>query len=158
MPNSLLELEVNGRPHAIQIDRRALLADVVRDQLLLTGTKRGCETGVCGACSVLLDGELVKSCLQLAVLCSGKRVTTIEGLGTPEQLHPIQQSFLQCGGLQCGYCTPGFVMAAVALLEHNPAPTTEQVRQGLNGNLCRCTGYSGIVDAVMQAAEVLRGT
>jgi aerobic carbon-monoxide dehydrogenase small subunit len=157
MANYLLELEVNGRQQSVSIDQRALLADVLRDHLLLTGTKRGCETGVCGACSVLVNGELVKSCLQLAVLCSGKSVTTIEGMGTPESLHPIQQSFLQCGGLQCGYCTPGFVMAAAALLEQNPSPTAEQVRQGLNGNLCRCTGYSGIVDAVMNAAETLRG-
>jgi aerobic carbon-monoxide dehydrogenase small subunit len=157
MANYLLEFEVNRRLESISIDKRFLLADVLRDHLLLTGTKRGCETGVCGACSVLVDGALVKSCLQLAVLCSGKQVTTIEGMSTAEQLHPIQQSFLQCGGLQCGYCTPGFVMAAAALLEQNPRPTQEQVRQGLNGNLCRCTGYSGIVDAVMHAAETLRG-
>jgi carbon-monoxide dehydrogenase small subunit len=130
-----------------------LLADCLRDDLHLTGTKRGCETGTCGACSVLLNGELVKSCLLLAVQTDGASITTVEGLVNGDQLHPLQESFVQCAGLQCGYCTPGFLMAAVALLAQNPNPTEAQVRTALNGNLCRCTGYTQIVESVLRAAQ-----
>jgi carbon-monoxide dehydrogenase small subunit len=137
---------------------RRLLADFLRDDLFLTGTKRGCETGVCGACSVLMDGEAVKSCLLLAVQANGHEITTIEGLSLDDQLHPVQEAFVEHGGLQCGYCTPGFVIMAVALLNENPNPTEEQVRQGLSGNLCRCTGYVGIVKSILAAAEKMRGS
>src|SRR5690606_3669202 len=125
--------------------------------LLLTGTKRGCETGVCGACSVLVDGEVVKSCLSLAVQANGKTITTIEGLSDGETLHPLQEAFMECGGLQCGYCTPGMIMASCSILKKHPQPTVEQVQEGLNGNLCRCTGYTQIVESVMVAAEKMHG-
>ena len=152
-----IRLVVNGEPVETAVPARRLLCDLLRDDLHLTGTKRGCETGTCGACTVLVDGEVVKSCLGLAVQADGKAVTTVEGLAGGEQLHPLQESFLACGGLQCGYCTPGFLMASCALLARNPSPTEAQVREGLSGNLCRCTGYSQIVDSVLQAAETMRG-
>ncbi|UDM53734.1 (2Fe-2S)-binding protein [Cupriavidus sp. MP-37] len=152
-----IELTVNGEEHQVQVPARRLLADLLRDDLNLTGTKRGCETGICGACSVLVDGEVVKSCLMLAVQARGRHVMTVEGLAADGQLHPLQQSFMEHGGLQCGYCTPGFLMAACALLANNPNPTEEEVRHGLNGNLCRCTGYVGIVESVLSAAEAMRG-
>lgn len=152
-----IELTVNGEEHQAQVPARRLLADLLRDDLNLTGTKRGCETGICGACSVLVDGEVVKSCLMLAVQARGRHVMTVEGLAADGQLHPLQQSFMEHGGLQCGYCTPGFLMASCALLAHNPNPTEEEVRHGLNGNLCRCTGYVGIVESVLSAAEKMRG-
>ncbi|SOY62414.1 4-hydroxybenzoyl-CoA reductase HbaB subunit [Cupriavidus taiwanensis] len=152
-----IEVTVNGEEHQVQVPARRLLADLLRDDLNLTGTKRGCETGICGACSVLVDGEVVKSCLMLAVQARGRHVMTVEGLAADGQLHPLQQSFMEHGGLQCGYCTPGFLMASCALLAHNPNPTEEEVRHGLNGNLCRCTGYVGIVESVLSAAEKMRG-
>ncbi|PVY80068.1 carbon-monoxide dehydrogenase small subunit [Cupriavidus alkaliphilus] len=152
-----IEVTVNGEEHQVQVPARRLLADLLRDDLDLTGTKRGCETGICGACSVLVDGEVVKSCLMLAVQARGRHVMTVEGLAADGQLHPLQQSFMEHGGLQCGYCTPGFLMAACALLANNPNPTEEEVRHGLNGNLCRCTGYVGIVESVLSAAEAMRG-
>ncbi|MDQ0140620.1 (2Fe-2S)-binding protein [Cupriavidus necator] len=152
-----IELTVNGEEHQVEVPARRLLADLLRDDLNLTGTKRGCETGICGACSVLVDGEVVKSCLMLAVQARGRHVMTVEGLAADGQLHPLQQCFMDHGGLQCGYCTPGFLMASCALLANNPNPTEEEVRQGLNGNLCRCTGYVGIVESVLSAAEKMRG-
>ena len=148
-----MECTVNGETQRVQVPSRRLLADFLRDDLHLTGTKRGCETGVCGACSVLLDGEVVKSCLMLAVQVQGREITTIEGLARGGELHPLQKSFMQCGGLQCGYCTPGFIMASCDLLRNTPCPTTDQVRHGLAGNLCRCTGYTQIVESVLHAAE-----
>ncbi|MGY6119551.1 (2Fe-2S)-binding protein [Paraburkholderia strydomiana] len=141
----------------METSTRRLLSDLLRDDLHLTGTKRGCETGVCGACTVLVDGEAVKSCLTLAVQASGREVTTIEGLAQDGVLHPLQEAFMEHGGLQCGYCTPGFIMTACAMLNDNPNPTEEQVRHGLNGNLCRCTGYVGIVESILAAAEKMRG-
>jgi carbon-monoxide dehydrogenase small subunit len=141
----------------MDVPARRLLADLLRDDLFLTGTKRGCETGVCGACSVLMDGDVVKSCLSLAVQADGHEVTTVEGLAQDGVLHPVQEAFMEYGGFQCGYCTPGFLMAAIAILNDTPHPTEEVVRQGLNGNLCRCTGYVGIVESIMAAAEKLRG-
>ncbi|MCP3018024.1 (2Fe-2S)-binding protein [Cupriavidus basilensis] len=152
-----IELTVNGEDHSVEVPARRLLSDLLRDDLSLTGTKRGCETGICGACSVLVDGEVMKSCLMLAVQARGRDVTTVEGLGAGGELHPLQQSFMECGGLQCGYCTPGFLMTSCAMLAHNPNPTEEEVRAGLNGNLCRCTGYVGIVESILSAAEKMRG-
>jgi carbon-monoxide dehydrogenase small subunit len=158
MRTHTIQLQVNGEAHRVEVPSRRLLSDFLRDDLHLTGTKRGCETGTCGACSVLVDGVAVKSCLSLAVQAQGSSITTIEGLAGPDgSLHPLQHSFMQCGGLQCGYCTPGFIMTACALLADNPDPTQEQVRAGLSGNLCRCTGYAQIVDSVLDAAETLRG-
>lgn len=152
-----IELVVNGVVHQAEVPARRLLADFLRDDLLLTGTKRGCETGVCGACSVLLDGEVVKSCLSLAVQADGHEITTVEGLSPDGVLHPVQDAFTAHGGFQCGYCTPGFLMAAIAILNETPNPTEEQIRAGLGGNLCRCTGYVGIVESILAAAEMLRG-
>ncbi len=154
MSTHRIECTVNGEPHSMEVPARRLLSDFLRDDLHLTGTKRGCETGICGACSVLLDGEVVKSCLMLAVQVNGREITTIEGLAPGDgTLHPLQQSFMQCGGLQCGYCTPGFIMASCDLLKNNPRPNSQDVRHGLAGNLCRCTGYTQIVESVLQAAK-----
>jgi len=147
---------VNGEKHEVEVDARRLLVELLRDDLNLTGTKRGCETAICGACTVLVDGRAVKSCMMLAVQARGRSVTTIEGLRREDgALHPIQQAFLEHGGLQCGYCTPGFIMAALALLESHPRPTPEEVRAGLAGNLCRCTGYMSIVESIIGAADAL---
>ena len=152
-----LHLSVNGQAQSLEVPSRRLLCDLLRDDLNLTGTKRGCETGTCGACSVLVEGEVVKSCLSLAVQADGCDITTIEGLATDGELHPLQQCFMELGGLQCGYCTPGFLMTAFALLKNNPKPTESEVRDGLSGNLCRCTGYTQIVESVMAAAEKMHG-
>jgi carbon-monoxide dehydrogenase small subunit len=152
-----ISLIVNTERVDVEVPANRMLSELLRDDLLLTGTKRGCETGVCGACSVLLNGDLVKSCLSLAVQADGCDITTIEGLGSEAHPHPLQESFVVCGGLQCGYCTPGFLMASCALLAKHPAPTEKQVRDALSGNLCRCTGYVHIVQAVLIAAEKLRG-
>jgi carbon-monoxide dehydrogenase small subunit len=154
MSSHSIKLTVNGEEHEIDAPARRLLADLLRDDLNLTGTKRGCETGVCGACTVLVDGKAVKSCLLLALQVRSRQVETIEGLhGINGSLHPIQQAFLEHGGLQCGYCTPGFIMMTKALLARTPRPTAQEVRAGLSGNLCRCTGYQGIVDSILAAAE-----
>jgi carbon-monoxide dehydrogenase small subunit len=153
----LIQIRVNGDAHQLQVPSRRLLCDFIRDDLNLTGTKRGCETGTCGACSVLLDGEVVKSCLSLAVQASGSDITTIEALGSSDNLHPLQQCFMDIGGLQCGYCTPGFLITACAMLKKNPHPTEDEVRTGLSGNLCRCTGYTQIVESIMAAAEQMHG-
>ena len=152
-----VEVVVNNQLHQMEVPTRRLLSDFIRDDLFLTGTKRGCETGVCGACSVLVDGEVVKSCLSLAVQANGHEITTVEGLSPDGVLHPVQEAFMENGGFQCGYCTPGFLMAAIAILNESPSPTEDQVRAGLSGNLCRCTGYVGIVESIMAAAEKMRG-
>ena len=157
MSTYTISLTVNGETVQADVPARRLLSDFLRDDLALPGTKRGCETGICGACSVLVDGKVVKSCLSLAVQARGKSVTTIEGLSRGDQLHPLQESFVQCGGLQCGYCTPGMVMAACSMLKDNPRPTADEVRHGLNGNLCRCTGYAQIVESVLDASEKMHG-
>ena len=146
---------VNGRRERIDVEPRRTLADALRDDLGLTGTHLGCEQGVCGACTVLLDGEPVRSCLMLAVQADGSSLTTVEGLAGDE-LHPLQQAFADCHGLQCGFCTPGFLISALHLLTENPDPSREEIRAGLSGNICRCTGYAGIVDAVGRAATVIR--
>lgn len=157
MSRHAIEVTVNGEKQCTEVPARRLLSDFLRDDLHLTGTKRGCETGVCGACSVLVDGEVVKSCLSLAVQANGRSITTVEGLAKGDELHPLQESFMQCGGLQCGYCTPGFLMTACHLLAVTPSPSEEEVREGLSGNLCRCTGYTQIVESVLDAAEKMRG-
>ena len=157
MSKHRIELEVNGQKLEAEVPARRMLSDFLRDDLHLTGTKRGCETGTCGACSVLLDGQLVKSCLSLAVQAQGCQVRTVEGLAQGDQLHPLQESFMNCGGLQCGYCTPGFLMAACALLEKDSRPSEEEIRSALSGNLCRCTGYTQIVESVQDAARKMHG-
>ena len=148
-----LQLSVNGRAVNTDIDPRTLLVQLIRDQLHLTGTHVGCDTAQCGCCTVHLDGQAVKSCSILAVQAQGKQVTTIEGISSGEALHPVQQAFRECHGLQCGYCTPGMVMSAIHLLKRNPKPTEAEVREGLEGNICRCTGYENIVKSVLMAAQ-----
>ena len=147
-----LQLTVNGESHDMEVEPRLLLVHFLRDKLGLTGTHIGCDTTNCGACTVHLNGESVKSCTVLAVQAEGAEVTTIEGLADGETLHPLQQAFWEHHGLQCGYCTPGMIMAAADLLERNPSPSEEEVRHALEGNLCRCTGYHNIVKAVQAAA------
>jgi carbon-monoxide dehydrogenase small subunit len=151
----LVQTRINGEERELLCEPRQSLLEVLREDLGLTGTKEGCSNGNCGACSVLLDGVLVDSCLVLAVEADGKAVTTIEGLAGPAQLHPLQQKFLEHAALQCGVCTPGFIIAAKALLDKNPRPTEHQVRHWLAGNLCRCTGYDKIVRAVLDAATMM---
>jgi len=145
---------INGKPVEFLCEPRQSLLDVLRDELHLTGAKEGCNNGNCGACNVVLDGRLVNSCLVLAVEVQGRKLTTIEGVATPQGLHPLQQKFLQEAALQCGICTPGFIVAAKALLEKNPKPSEHEVRHWLAGNLCRCTGYDKIIRAVLDAAGV----
>lgn len=157
MSRHTMELTLNGQVETVEVNSRQLLCDLLRDDFHLTGTKRGCETGVCGACSILVDGEVVKSCLMLSVQAKDRTLTTVEGLAADDNLHPLQQSFMTCGGLQCGYCTPGMLVASAALLARHPRPTAEQVRVGLEGNLCRCTGYAQIVESVLDAAEKIHG-
>ena len=152
-----ISVTVNGTAHEAEVESRLLLVHFIREQLRLTGTHIGCDTSHCGVCTVLLDGEPVKSCTVLAVQADGADVTTIEGMGTTDNLHPLQEAFWNDHGLQCGYCTPGMIMAAAGLLDRNPNPTEEEVRHALEGNLCRCTGYVNIVAAVQQAAQSMRG-
>ncbi|MGD0728431.1 MAG: (2Fe-2S)-binding protein [Spirochaetia bacterium] len=144
-------LEVNGNRHALRVDPGATLLEVLRAELGLRGTKENCLEGECGACTVLVDGKAVNSCLMLAVRAEGKKITTIEGLARGGELHPVQRAFVEEGAVQCGYCTPGFIMSAVDLLESNPDPTDDEVDQGLAGNICRCTGYTRIRRAVHAA-------
>ena len=148
-----ISLTVNGSVHADDVEPRALLVHHLRDSVGLTGTNVGCDTSSCGACTVLVDGESVKSCTLLAVQVDGQSVTTIEGLATEAGMHPVQAAFQEHHGLQCGYCTPGMVLAAVSLLAEQPHPTEQDVREGIEGNLCRCTGYHNIVKAVLAAAD-----
>ena len=153
-----ISIEVNGKRHDREVEPRLLLVHLLRDELGLTGTHVGCDTSNCGACTVHVDGEAVKSCTLLAVQADGAEVTTIEGLGTPDDLHPVQEAFWEHHGLQCGYCTPGMIMAGADLLRRNPHPSEHEVRHALEGNLCRCTGYHNIVKAVMSAAEAGHGS
>lgn len=152
-----ITLIVNGREHRLAVEPRRLLVDVLREDLALPGTHIGCEHGVCGTCTVLLDGASVRSCITLAVQADGRSVRTVESLADGASLHPLQEEFWDKQGLQCGYCTPGMLMRAVEILERNPAPTPEQVREGIASNLCRCTGYQYIVEAVVAAAPRMRG-
>jgi carbon-monoxide dehydrogenase small subunit len=155
--NVAVSLTVNGQQQDRQVDARILLVHFLRDTLGLTGTKVGCDTSQCGSCTVLVDGAAVKSCTCLAVQVDGAAVTTIEGLAAPGKLHPIQEAFWNKHGLQCGFCTPGMVFAVHELLRHNPQPTAEEIRHGLEGNLCRCTGYQNIVRSVQAAAAAMGG-
>lgn len=151
-----LTLHVNGVEHEIYVEPRKTLADAIREDCGLTGTHLGCEHGVCGACTILLDGEPVRSCLMFAVQCESAEIRTVEGLADGDDLHPMQQAFWENHGLQCGFCTPGFLMLAVGYLEQNPDPAEEDLREVLSSNLCRCTGYQNIIKAVREAAVAMR--
>jgi carbon-monoxide dehydrogenase small subunit len=151
-----LNITVNGKDYELQIKPSANLLDVIREDLGLTGTKEGCGVGECGSCTVIVDGITVNACLMLAMEAQGSRVTTIEGLADGEKLHPIQQAFVDVGGLQCGFCTPGMILSTKALLDENDSPTDEEIRKGLEGNFCRCTGYTKIIESVRTAANMLK--
>jgi len=153
MKKKLIEFTINGKPTKLQVKPNELLLNVIRENLGLTGTKYGCGTGECGACTVLIDEEPVLSCLTLAVTVDGKKVTTIEGIGTDENPHPLQQTFVETGAIQCGFCTPGMILSAKALLDKNPKPTEDEIKRAIEGNLCRCTGYVKIIEAIKLAAE-----
>jgi carbon-monoxide dehydrogenase small subunit len=153
-----VRLRVNDAPTHHEVEPRVLLVHYLRDYCGLTGTHVGCETSICGACTVLVDGKAVKSCTMFAVQADGSDVRTIEGLGTETTLHPVQQGFWECHGLQCGYCTPGMIMASLQLLARDASPTREAIANGLRGNLCRCTGYAHILDAVQYAARTVAAT
>jgi carbon-monoxide dehydrogenase small subunit len=146
-------LTVNGTLYEVSVQPWESLLEVIRDRLGLTGTKEGCGLGECGACTVIMDGKTVNSCLVLAVEADGKEITTIEGLADGEKLHPIQEAFIAHGGLQCGFCTPGMIMSAKALLDENPDPSEEEIRRAIAGNLCRCTGYTKIIESISSAAK-----
>lgn len=148
-----IQLTVNGTAHEAEVEPRTLLVHFLRDELRLTATNVGCDTSSCGACTVHLDGEAIKSCTVLAVQADGSSVTTVEGLAVNGEMHPMQRAFMENHGLQCGFCTPGMVMAAISLLRENPHPTEDDVRLGLEGNLCRCTGYHNIVQSVLAASK-----
>ena len=147
-----ISLTVNGRQHNVSAPARRTLVDLLRYDIGLTGTKEACSVGVCGACTILLDGRIVASCITLAVQADGAEITTIEGIGTPEHLSPLQQAFIDCGGFQCGICTPGQIVAATALLNENAKPSEDEIKEWLMGNLCRCTGYYQIIDSVKKAS------
>lgn len=150
-----ITIQLNGEPRAFTVGEQETLLHVLREKAGLTGAKKGCDLGECGACTVIMDGRAVNSCCVFAVSADGKRVETIEGIGTEEHPHPLQQAFIDAGAIQCGFCTPGMIMAAKALLDRNPHPTKEEVRQAMSGNLCRCTGYEKIEQAIGMAAEVV---
>jgi carbon-monoxide dehydrogenase small subunit len=151
-----ISVTVNGIDYERAVEPRLLLSDFLRHELGLTGTHVGCEHGVCGSCTILFDGEAVRSCLMFAVQADGHEITTVEGLGTADNLHPLQEAFRDVHAVQCGFCTPGFLMSLVPFLEENPNPSEESIREAISGNLCRCTGYQHIVDAVKLAAENMR--
>ena len=153
-----IKVRVNGTSYEEDVEPRLLLADFLRQTLALTGTHVGCEHGVCGACTIMLDGDSIRSCLMLAVQADGRDITTIEGLATDGEMHPLQDAFHRNHGLQCGYCTPGMLMAAASYLKENPSPTEEDVRESLEGNLCRCTGYQNIVKSILDAAGTMSGS
>jgi carbon-monoxide dehydrogenase small subunit len=152
-----LSLNINGRVESLEIAPQRTLLEVIRDDLQLTGTKCGCEDGTCGACTVILDGKPVRSCLVLAAEAEGKEILTIEGLSSGEELHPLQEAFVNYGAIQCGFCTPGMILSAKALLDTNLNPSEEEIRKAILGNLCRCTGYTKIVEAIAAAAQRLKG-
>ncbi len=151
-----VKITVNGQTYSRQVEPRRLLSDFLREDLDLRGTHVGCEHGICGACTVLMNGNTVRSCLMFAVQANGAEITTIEGLAKNGELHPLQEGFWENHGLQCGFCTPGFLMSACELLERNPDPTEKEVREGLSGNMCRCTGYQHIVESVLAAAAKIK--
>jgi carbon-monoxide dehydrogenase small subunit len=152
-----VRLTVNGALYELSIRPWETLLEVIRDDLGLTGTKEGCGVGECGACTVIMDGKTVNSCLVLAAEADGKQITTIEGLTNGDELHPIQEAFIKHGGLQCGFCTPGMIMSAKALLDRNPNPSEEEIRRGIAGNFCRCTGYTKIIESIKAAAKNMQG-
>ncbi|MBS1978593.1 MAG: (2Fe-2S)-binding protein [Bacteroidetes bacterium] len=152
-----ITVTINGTAHTVKVEPRLLLVHLIRENLNMTGTHIGCDTSNCGACTVLMDGKAVKSCTILAVQANGKSITTVEGLATAEGLHPIQEGFKENHALHCGFCTPGMMLRAVELLKHNPNPTEEEIRWGISGNLCRCTGYNNIVKAIQYAGAKMRG-
>ena len=152
-----ISMKVNGKSCAGDVEARTLLVDFIRDHLKLTGTNIGCDTSQCGSCTIIMDGKSVKSCTTLAVQADGSDVTTIEGLATNGDLHPLQQAFWDEHGLQCGFCTPGMIMAGVGILSDNPDPSEEAIRHNLEGNICRCTGYQNIVKAIQSAAQSMKG-
>jgi len=147
---------VNGKTYERSVEARMTLADFLRDELALTGTHVGCEHGVCGACTIMMNGEAIRSCLTLAVQTDGSRLMTVEGIARPEELHPLQTAFQERHALQCGFCTPGFLMTAYVFLKETPAPTEAQVREAISGNICRCTGYLPIIQAILEAAPIMR--
>lgn len=153
IPQEKMAVTINGESHELDVSVNKTLIDLIKDDLGLVGTKDGCRQGVCGACTVLVDGVPIRSCLELAIRCDGKHITTVEGLREAGSLHPLQQAFIDAGAVQCGYCTPGMLMMATAFLKENPNPTEEEVREALIGNICRCTGYTGSVQAVLAVAE-----
>jgi len=152
-----IRLTVNGKNYEVQVKPSATLLDVIREDLGLTGTKEGCGVGECGACTVIIEGQAVNACIMLAIEANGKNITTIEGLADGEKLHPIQEAFVEVGGLQCGFCTPGMILSTKVLLDKNKTPTDQEIRKGLEGNFCRCTGYTKIVESVKVAAQKVRG-
>jgi len=152
----LMKFNVNGVIYEEEIDHRRTLLEVLREKFGLLGTHKGCDEGQCGACTVLVDGRAVNSCLVLAATVQGKKIITIEGLAQGEKLHPVQEAFVETGAIQCGFCTPGMIMITKAFLDNNPNPTREEAKMAISGNLCRCTGYFQIIDAVMKAAEKMR--
>jgi carbon-monoxide dehydrogenase small subunit len=158
MNERTFQFTVNGQNHSVHVPPMSRLIDVLRHELELTGTKEGCGEGECGSCSVLMDGLLVNSCLVPIAQAAGSHVITIEGIGSSEKLHPLQRAFLECGGAQCGICTPGMILASLHLLKKHPNPTMDQIREGLNGNLCRCTGYVRIFESVAKAATMMLNT
>jgi carbon-monoxide dehydrogenase small subunit len=152
-----ITVTINGTAHEVEVENRLLLVHLIREKLNLTGTHIGCDTSNCGACTILLNGKSVKSCTILAVQANGKEIATVEGLAAPGEMHPLQEGFKENHGLHCGFCTPGMLMRAVELLEQNPNPTEEEIRWGISGNLCRCTGYNNIVKAIQYASAKIRG-
>ena len=152
-----IRLIVNEQEYELLIEPHKTLLDVLRNNLSLTGTKRGCNSGECGACTVLLEGIPILSCMTLACEVEGKKIQTIEGIAQNGELHPVQKAFIECGAIQCGFCTPGMVLSAVALLNSNPNPNTDEIKKAISGNLCRCTGYIKIIEAIQQAAHALEG-
>ena len=152
-----IKLRVNGESYEVEVEPKRLLVDVLRDNLGLSGTKKACDLGNCGSCTVLIDGKPVLSCLTLAIDAQGKDILTVEGLAKNGQLHPLQQAFIDHGAIQCGFCTPGMLLSAKALLDENPRPTEAEIKEALSGNLCRCTGYVKIIEAVEAAAQKMKG-
>jgi carbon-monoxide dehydrogenase small subunit len=155
MEKRIIQLRVNGEEYEVAAAPNRTLLEVLRDDLYLTGTKEGCGEGACGTCTVLLDGKPVRSCLTLAIEVQGREITTIEGLASMGELHPVQRAFVEYGAIQCGFCAPGMILTTKALLDENPSPTEQEARQAISGNVCRCTGYAKIVEAMLKAAEMV---
>ncbi len=153
----IIHLNINDEEYQVIVRPRESLLDVLRNKLSLTGTKKGCNEGDCGACTILMGGRAVNACLVLAVEAEGQKIITIEGLANGPQLHPLQEAFVQYGGFQCGYCTPGMILAAKALLDENPDPTEDEIRKGISGNVCRCTGYTKIIQSIQEAVRSMKG-